>query len=137
MGSRFGPLALLFSALAALGLMQPQTNARPRSKRAQVQEARVRNPDAPHHRDRDGARFEVSSLLTVAFVIIGLIVTVAIIDGVDGEYYNQTDNITTSMSNASFTDPVLDNLTDPLSLLVGVALLLGIVIIILGAIGVV
>lgn len=114
----------------------------PGSQRAQIENARQeaweKNP-LPKAREaaRDGGQFNVAGIVSVVFVIIGLIVTVALIDGLDNDYYNQTDNITTSMQNASFSDSTLDSLTDPLGLLVGVVLLLGIVLLILNSVGVV
>lgn len=130
---RYNPLALLFSALAALGLMEPQSNNPPVSKRERLAQAR-RDRDQVHMRGMstsDGGQFDASRIVGVVFTIIGLIVTVAVIDGLDNDYYNQTDNIEQSMSTANFTNPVLDNLASPLGLLVGIVLLLGLVVLIL------
>lgn len=112
------------------------------SKRAQHSAARQaaheRNvlPEARAALD-DTAQFNVAGILAIVFALIGLIVTVALIDGLDDEYYNQTDNITTSMQNANFTNDTLNALTDPLGLLVGIVLLLGIVLLILANVGIV
>jgi hypothetical protein len=83
--------------------------------------------------DRRG-EFEIGNVLGIAFLIIGAVVTVLVVATLTPTYVSAVANATTAVSTADFGNALVNSLTSPMSLLIGIGGLFGIVLLILGAI---